>query len=239
MITLPNTLTPNSSVLVNRLLARGKFRHLQVLLKLAELGSVHRTAEAIGMSQPTVTQMLAALEELLQVKLFERHARGVRPTAICMEMLPVARQMLLGVVESAELVVTHRVHEVGSVRLLASAAAVNGLLLEAISEFLEMTPQVQIHLREAEGDDLLLAITRGEVDLAVCRSPKVIPAGWSFEALLEDKLVAVCDPSHPLSRRRRVTWSDVKDEAWLLPPARSIARTGFVAIATRPPHLRS
>ena len=39
-----------ASVLLSRLLARGKFRHLQVLLRLAELGSVQRTADAIGVT---------------------------------------------------------------------------------------------------------------------------------------------------------------------------------------------
>ena len=48
-----------STVLLNRLLARGKFRHAQVLLHLAELGSVQRAADAMGMTQSSVTQSLA------------------------------------------------------------------------------------------------------------------------------------------------------------------------------------
>ena len=71
-----------ATVLLNRLLARGKFRHIQVLLRLAELGSVQRTADAIGLTQSSVTQTLAYLESLLEVRLFERHARGVTPTQV-------------------------------------------------------------------------------------------------------------------------------------------------------------
>ena len=90
--------------LLNRLLARGKFRHLQVVLKLAELGSVQRTADALGMTQSSITQTLAYVENLMEAKLFHRHARGVRPTPACMDLLPVARQMMLGLIEGAEIV---------------------------------------------------------------------------------------------------------------------------------------
>ena len=57
---------PSATVLLNRLLIRGKFRHIQVLLKLAELGSIQRTAESLGITQSAVTQTLAYLEEMLE-----------------------------------------------------------------------------------------------------------------------------------------------------------------------------
>jgi len=221
------------SVLSNRLLARGKFRHVQVLLKLAELGSVQRTADAIGMTQSSVTQTLAYLENLLEMPLFERHARGVRPTPACLDLLPVARQLLQGVAESAEAVTARRNQGQGVVRLLASAAAINGVLMPALPAFCDRTPEVQVHLREAENEDLLLAVGRGEVDLVVCRRPAVIPEGWSFRPLLEDRFVVVCAARHPLARRRRIAWIDLERETWLLSPAGSAARERFDALAAR------
>ena len=83
-----------ASVLFNRLLARGRFRHVQVLAQLAELGSVRRTAEKVGMTQPGVTQILADLETLVGTPLFHRYARGVRPTAACADLLPLAHEGL-------------------------------------------------------------------------------------------------------------------------------------------------
>ena len=106
--------------LLHRLLARGKFRHVQVLLLLAELGSVQRTADAIRMTQSSVTQTLAYLEGLLEVRLFERHARGVRPTAACRDLLPVARQLMLGVAVGAQIVAARQQQGEGVVRVIAS-----------------------------------------------------------------------------------------------------------------------
>lgn len=60
---------------------------------------------------------------------------------------------------------------------MASAAATNGLLLRALPQFHVRHPAVEVHLREAEGEDQLLAIARGEVDLVACRRPPVVR--WS------------------------------------------------------------
>jgi hypothetical protein len=52
---------PSATALLNRLLVRGKLRHIQVLLKLAELGSIQRTAESIGTTQSAVTQLIGSV----------------------------------------------------------------------------------------------------------------------------------------------------------------------------------
>ena len=59
---------------------RLKTRQLSLLLELAEHGSVLRAAQAASMTQPAASKLLAEMESLLGVKLFERHARGVEPT---------------------------------------------------------------------------------------------------------------------------------------------------------------
>ena len=224
---------PAASVLLNRLLARGKFRHLQVLLALAELGSLQRTAEAIGMTQSAVTQTLAYLERLLETTLFERHARGVRPTLACANLVPVARQLMLGVAEGAEVLAAH--HDKGNrtVRLGASTAATNGLLLACLDGFHRDHPDIEVLLRELEGADQLLAIARGEVDLVACRQPAVVPDRWEFLALRDDRYVVVCARSHRLARARKLEWTSLSGERWLLTPAGSAARQRFDELAPR------
>lgn len=223
-----------ATVLLNRLLARGKFRHVQVLLRVAELGSVQRAADVIGLTQSTVTQTLAYLEAMLDVRLFHRHARGVTPTAACVDLLPVARQVMKGVAESADVLVARQRLGGGTVRLLASIAAINSLLLAALPGFHARHRAVQVQLREAEGEDQLLAVLRGEVDLAACRRPVAVPGGWVFEPLLEDRFVVLCAPQHALARRRRAPdWKALARETWLLAPAETAARTCFDDLAAR------
>lgn len=224
-----NIMSLSATVLLNRLMARGKFRHVQVLLGLAELGSVQRTASKIGLTQSSVTQTLGYLERLLELKLFDRHARGVRPTAACRELLPVMRQLMTGLVQGADLASSSYQSGRQQVRLLASLSAAHGLLLPALEAFHRRHPQVRVLLTEAEGDDLLLAVTHGEVDLVACRRPPNLPEGWVFEPLVEDDLVVMCGPSHPLAqatlgRQRPMRWIELDGQTWLQAPAGSIAR---------------
>lgn len=225
----------SATTLLNRLLARGKFRHVQVILKLAELGSVQSTADAIGMTQSSVTQTLAYLERLMDLRLFDRHARGVRPTAACINLLPIVRQLLNGLSQGADVAVASRVRGRHLVRMVASASATHGMLLPALPAFHDDHPQIHLQLSEAEGDDLLLAVTRGEVDLVACRRPPVVPKGWLFHELVDDRLVVVCAPDHALARRRRLRWEDLADQTWLPAPAGSAARACFDDLALRFP----
>lgn len=227
---------PTASALLNRLLARGKFRHVQVLLHLAELGSLQRTAEAIGMTQSSVTQALAYLEKLVEVRLFERHARGVRPTPACKDLLPVARQLMLGIAEGAEFVVARQKKGEGSVRVLGSASAINGILLGALPAFSDRHAAIHVQLREAEGEDQLLAIARGEVDLVACRRPPVVPEGWDFHPLWPDRLVVVGRADHSLAKARSLPWPKLAEQTWLLLPAGLAARTHFDVFAAQFPH---
>jgi DNA-binding transcriptional LysR family regulator len=224
-----------ASALLHRLLARGKFRHVQVLLRLAELGSVQRTADAIAMTQSSVTQTLAYLEKLLETPLFERHARGVRPTPACVDLLPVARQLMMGVAESADVIAARQHQGEGVVRVIGSAAATNRLLLAALPSFAMHAPRVAVHLREAEGEDQLLAITRGEVDLVACRHPPVLPEGWEFHPLRQDRYAIVCRADNPLAHAATVGLDALARETWLLLPAHLAARERFDTLAGRFP----
>ncbi|SCK09826.1 DNA-binding transcriptional regulator, LysR family [Variovorax sp. HW608] len=217
--------------LLNRLLARGKFRHIQVLLNLAELGSVQRTAEAVGLTQSSVTQTLAYLEQLLETRLFDRHARGVRPTPVCVDLLPVARQLLLGLASGSEILAARQNQGAGSVRMIGSASAIHGLLFEALLQFSSVRPSIQVHLQEVEGEDQLLAISRDEVDLVVCRQPVVTPEGWIFDALLKDCFVVLCRADHPLAGARKPSLRDLAAQTWLQLPAGLAARSRFDELA--------
>jgi DNA-binding transcriptional LysR family regulator len=198
-----------------------------VLLRVAEMGSVQRAADAIGVTQSSVTQTLAYLEDLLDTPLFLRHARGVRPTAACQELVPVARQIVARLADVADTVSARQREGRGTVRLLASGSAVNGLLIRPLLDFLAQHEGIEVHLREAEGEDLLLAVARHQADLVACRRPAEVPQDWVFHALREDRYAVACSPRHPLLRRRRLAFAALADQTWLLAPAGTLAREQF------------
>lgn len=212
-------------------MAKARFRHFEVLVRLTELGSVKRTADSIGMTQPGVTQLLADLEELLEVKLFHRHARGVMPTQACQDLLPMARQCLLGLSTSAEAIADRSTLGQGVVRIKASTAGINGLLVETLPALNEKFPGIQLHIHEAELNEQFASISNGDMELGVCRQPAQCPAGWQFQALMADEFVVVCNTTHRLATKSKVTWKDLSQETWVLSPIGSAAREKFEALS--------
>lgn len=229
--------SPTATTLRNRLLSRARFRHLHVFVKVAELQTVKRAAEAVGITQPSATQALADLEQLLDCKLFLRHAQGMTPTPAGVALLPAARKALALVDETA----THAAalaHGTASVvRVAAISAAMGSCLGAALPAFARDHPDVLVDLQEADASRQAGLLADAEVDCAVCREPPVLPAGWSFTPLWPDRFAIVAGPTHPLAGRQ-VGMHDLLGARWLMMATPIAARTAFDALfenAATPP----
>lgn len=216
-----------ATVLMNRLQAKARVRHLQVLVMLGELHSVKKTAETIGLSQPAVSQLLGDLESLLGVALFDRLARGVQPTRAGRELIPMATRILEAMAQGSEALAALQQEGEGSVRIAAIAGAISGLLSRAIPAFSLAHPQIQLGVIETGATEWALLLARGEIDMAVCREPRTPPQGCRFLPLMPDRFVIACGPQHPLLRRSALNWPDLFGRAWLPPPVGTSARTVF------------
>lgn len=216
-----------STVLLARLMARARLRHLQLFVKLAALANLKRSAEALHISQPAATQLLADLERLVEVQLFDRHARGVRITQAGQVLLPVARRALDAMADASEALTAVKRQGEGVVRVAAITGAISGWLVRALPSFARAAPAIQIQVLECEVDRCAEWVAHRQVDLALCRAPDAMPAGSAFHPRLRDDFVVACGLHHPLARRKRVTWEALARERWLLPPVQSAARRAF------------
>lgn len=220
-------MSSNATVLRNRLIGRARLRHLQLFVRVAELGSVMRAAEASQLTQPAVTHTLADLEALLDCTLFLRHSRGMRLTTAGQALLPLARQVLAAIEHGAEQVAAINNDASGVVRVAAITAALSGLLVRALPEFSRTHEDILVLLEEVDAQQQAALVAGNVIDLSLCRAPDVIPEGWKFVPLMEDRFTVVCGPSHPLRRRRNVGMAQLREAQWLVVPASSISRDAF------------
>lgn len=218
---------PPATVLRNRLLSRARLRHLHLFVKVAELQTVKRAAEAVGITQPSATLALVDLEQLLSCTLFLRHSQGMSLTQAGELLLPLARRMLGLVDETATRAAEIAQGAVGVVRVAAISAAIGGHLGKALPAFARARPDVVIELIEAEASRQSGMLASGEVDCAICRLPPVMAAGWTFSPLWPDRFCIVAGTSHPLARKRRVTMPDLLTHRWLVPPSSIASRRVF------------
>ena len=211
----PNTL-PESRVLFSRLLRHGRLRQLQLLVTLQHSGSLMKAAQHLDMSQSAATQALAELERVLDLRLFERHARGMRATPAGQALTDAARGVMSELEDVAETLAAIRLGASAALRLGSIPAAAHVILGPLLARFYVRHPQV------GEGARLLPLLIAGALDAVFCRRPALLPDSHSFAPLLADEAVFIAAPSHPLARVRQLRLAQLAQARWVL-PASSIA----------------
>jgi LysR family transcriptional regulator, pca operon transcriptional activator len=195
-----------------------KFRQLRMVEALARHQSLTRAAGTLGLTQPALTKMVRELEELVGEPLFERHARGMRPTPAGRVVLRYARGALadLGRLED-ELDLKGELGQMSVVVGVLPVAAV-GILPGAVIRARAEHPNLKIRLVEGPTEALLVQLEAGEVDLVVGRLyPAVVPDSLVREVLYAEPISVMARSSHPLLRIKRPSIKDLAAFDLLLP----------------------
>ncbi len=119
---------------------------LPTFLAALERGSLLGASRQIGISQPTAGRHIADLEAQLGKVLFERTGRGLRPTALALELAGPARAMQSGALALAERLLDTQAQQAGTVRLSASQPVACYLLPPVLARMREALPAIQIEL---------------------------------------------------------------------------------------------
>jgi DNA-binding transcriptional LysR family regulator len=202
-----------------------KPRHLRLLVALDEIRHLGKAAASINVTQPAVSKALAELERGLNLKLFERTARGVYPTAYGECLIRHARAMLSELAQTRDELRGLVSGSSGSVRIGALATAAVDLLPRALAAFKARQPGVFVLVREGTVETLLPELWLGNLDFIVGRLPEGGSAqGLAEKALMEEGVSIVAGRGHPLAKRRRLRWADLTPYPWVLPPLNTLLR---------------
>ncbi|MCJ0764393.1 LysR family transcriptional regulator [Variovorax terrae] len=206
------------TVMNERMLARLRLRHLRLVVALGTTATLHKAAEAVGISQPAATQMLREMEELLALQLFERHSRGMRPTAAGRVLADHGRSVLESLRTATGTMAALAAGASGLLRIGGTPAALTGLLEPVIGAFHRQHPDLQLEVVEDSSERLLAGLTGGALHLILVRQSTPVPEGLRFEALRRDRAVLVASCRHPAAALARVRLRDLAEERWILPP---------------------
>ena len=222
---------PNSKVLFSRLVKHVRLRQLQLLLGLQQSGSIVQAAQQLHMSQSSATQALAELERVLDMRLFDRHARGIRPTVAGQALIDAVRSVMHELEEVAETLVALRLGASAALRLGAIPAAAHSILAHLLTAFYVQHPQVFVDVQEGSGAQLQAQLLSGRLDAVFCRRPVLVPEQCVFEPLLADEAVVVVCSSlaqpHPLAHQTKVPITALAQARWVLPTANIAVREIF------------
>ncbi|MFC0220499.1 LysR family transcriptional regulator [Pseudochelatococcus lubricantis] len=184
-------------------------------LAVAEYLNFRHAADAMGVSQSSVSARVKTLEEDLGILLFERHARGVRLTEAgrhFVERVAAGIDQLDHAVRTAGMVARG---EHGRLRIGVHALIPGGFLVNLLNRYREEYSGVETELVEESARKALMQVRSGELDAAFVMGTPEPPDCHSRRLWTEPLLVAL-PKRHRLVGRSAVTWTELAEETFLV-----------------------
>jgi DNA-binding transcriptional LysR family regulator len=208
--------------------ARLKTRQLLLLIALDDYRNIHRAAEELHMTQPAASKQIKDLEEMLDVKLFERLPRGMEPTIYGETMIRHARMALTSLALAHDDILTLKAGLTGQVEVGVIMTPAMALLPRAVARVKEEAPLLRIGVQLETSNLLLDKLQHGTLDFMIGRIFDTgDTSGLIYEELTEEPACAVVRPGHPLLERKTLTLQDIAPLPWIVPPHGSILRYRF------------
>jgi DNA-binding transcriptional LysR family regulator len=192
-------------------------RRLLTFRAVAHMRSFSRAGRELALSQPSVSQQVAALESEIGLRLLDRSPGGLRLTpagAVLLEHADaIAERLGLAQTQLAEMAATERT----TLRLGAFPTALAGLVPAAVARL----EGVRVVVEEDVSDALADRVRSGDVHVAVtfqdAAEPRREPAGLERRDLIRESFRVTLAPGHPLAQRDVVELSELAGEGWTAP----------------------
>ena len=201
-------------------------RRLEALQAIATHGSVSEAAAALELSASAVSQQMAKLEAEVGQKLLMRQGRGVKLTEAGRLLASRSEQILSVVARTEAELDSHRGTVSGNLTVVGFATAIRGLVPVAAARLATEHPDLTLNVNEAEPDEGLKLVVRGDADIAVVDSwhnaPLAIPEGLLRMWLMADTADIALPADHPLADRDTIDLRDLDNEPWVSWPKGTI-----------------
>lgn len=152
--------------------------HLRTLSVVLRTGSFAEAARHLGYTASAVSQQISTLERQVGTTLFERDAHSIRATPAA-EFIAARSSTALGALEALADDIGLLVDgAVGRLRLGSFPTASERLLPVALSSFKASHPRIDVHLDEAEPEELMPLLESREIDVALVYRYNLVPKRW-------------------------------------------------------------
>ena len=197
---------------------RVSLRQLQIFRAIALTGSTTAAALSVPLSQSAASAALKELERGLGASFFDRVGKRLLLNDTGRALLPMALAVLDGAHSLENAFLSNAQELPVELHIFASTTIGNYILPPLLARFKELVPAARLELQIGNTLDVVTAVRDFETDIGFiegpCHAREIIGVPW-----LEDELVIVASPSHPLARaakRRRLGVKQLAAAQWLL-----------------------
>jgi LysR family cyn operon transcriptional activator len=176
-------------------------RHLRYLLAVADQGGFTRAAEALHVSQPTLSQQIRQLEDSLGVELFDRTSRTIKPTDAGAAYIECARRVLVELEAGKRAL--HDVKDLsrGTLRLAMTPTFMAYLVGPLVRDYMAKFPNIELQIFELSMDDIEAGLADDSLDVAIAFT-QVRSADIECLPAFVETLGVMVGPDHPLYERQ-------------------------------------
>jgi DNA-binding transcriptional LysR family regulator len=195
-------------------------KQLRAFVYTVKLGTLTRAAEALFLSQPSISLQLKALERELGVVLLERTRRRITLTDSGEVLYEMARPLVEGW-ESLDRDFHSKIKgmQAGRLTIAAGSSTIQYLLPELVRTYRERFPTVQLQLANVTGKDGLALLRADEADFAV-GSMLDVPNDIAWAPVYHYDPMLIMPLDHPLAARAEIRLEDLSPYGLILPPQR-------------------
>jgi DNA-binding transcriptional LysR family regulator len=192
-----------------------EMRRLEVFCKVVELKSFTKAAEALFLSQPTVSEHIRTLEGMLGEKLIDRLGREALPTPAGRIFYQYARNIVHMRDEALQALESFRGNLAGRLTLGASTIPGTYLLPRLVGSFKASYPSIEITLRISDTAKIVEEVLETNLEAGI------VGSGWidrrlTLEEVGSDELVLAVYPQHPWAARGQISLSELAGEPFIL-----------------------
>lgn len=186
---------------------------LEAFLEAAHWGSFRRAAEALFLSQPSLSERIKRMEEEIGQPLFHRLGRGVSLTEAGRALLPYAEQTMQALRQGREAVQALQPTSEETLRVGAARAVGTYVLPDVVAKFHKLH-SVDVRIRSGRSTEVLQMLLSREVHVGIARAlahPEV-----EIIHLYDEVVVLVTHPQHPFAQAGQASIYDVAKEPLIL-----------------------
>ncbi len=187
---------------------------IEAFVQVAQHRSFSKAADALFLTQPSVTARIQSLERDLGEALFERNGRGVRLTEMGGTFLPYARRALKALQEGRDALEGMRNLDIGTLKLGSALTVSTYVLPKILKQYCSTYPGVEVSVHTGRSEQVLQMVLSDDVHCALERTvqhPEIVTI-----PLYEDDLVLVASPDHRFARAGTASIEDVGREPLIL-----------------------
>ncbi|WP_455217962.1 LysR family transcriptional regulator [Kaarinaea lacus] len=197
---------------------QNRLKQLRAFCYTARSGSISQAAEALFLSQPSVTLQIQALERDMAIKLFERRGPHINLTPEGQVLYQLSNPLVEGIDKLPDTFAARFGSlEGGEINIAAGESTILYILPEAITEFARAYPGIKIKLHNVTGRDGMAMLHADEADFAV-GSMLEIPEAINYYPTMYFDPYLITPLDHPLAEKKKVRLEDISPHGLILPP---------------------